>query len=349
MNRKSLLSTHIFLLLVLFSGSLGADKLVYSNPSATISLSPSARVLISQNFTLNLSVSDVTDLYLWVTTIQWNSTVLNLTNYSEGPFLKQGGQTTFMVGKVTPGQVDGLTCSLQGSVPGVSGKGSLATLRFNATMVGATSINIIFSDLLNSAGESIPHNKINSTVTVTVPSHDVSVVSVKPLKTVVGQGCAISINATVQNEGDYAETFNVTTYANTTITGSENVTLPAGDSTTVTLSWNTTAFAKGNYTISAYTWPVRGETDMSDNNFTGGWVVVSMVGDLTGGSANAWDFVPDGVVDGSDLSIVAKCYGSWPGAQPPMVWNVNCDVNDDGVVDGSDLSIIARHFGEGSP
>jgi hypothetical protein len=32
-----------------------------------------------------------------------------------------------------------------------------------------------------------------------------------------------------------------------------------------------------------------------------------------------------------------------------MTWNANCDVNDDGVVDGSDLSIIAKHFGEADP
>jgi hypothetical protein len=114
-------------------------------------------------------------------------------------------------------------------------------------------------------------------------------------------------------------------------------------------TWNTSGFAKGNYTISAYAWPVLGETDTADNNFTDRWVIVSMVGDLTGGSENPWDFVPDGVVDGSDLSIVAKCYGSWPGAQPPMIWNVNCDVNNDGVVDGSDLAIIAKHFGESDP
>jgi hypothetical protein len=32
-----------------------------------------------------------------------------------------------------------------------------------------------------------------------------------------------------------------------------------------------------------------------------------------------------------------------------MIWNANCDVNNDGVVDGSDLAIIAKHFGEGGP
>jgi hypothetical protein len=84
-------------------------------------------------------------------------------------------------------------------------------------------------------------------------------------------------------------------------------------------TWNTTGFAKGNYTLSAYAWPVPGETDISDNNFTGGWVFVSMVGDLTGGSANVWDFVPDGKCDGKDVSVLAKCFGSIPGCSPPVI------------------------------
>jgi hypothetical protein len=124
--------------------------------------------------------------------------------------------------------------------------------------------------------------------------------------------------------------------------------LASRDSTVLNITWDTISFANGNYSISAAAEILLGETDTADNNFTDGWVMVTRVGDLCG-TGNAWDFVPDGVVDGSDLSIVAKCYGSWPEAQPPMIWNANCDVNDDGVVDGSDLAIIAKHFGEGGP
>ena len=180
-------------------------------------------------------------------------------------------------------------------------------------------------------------------------AYNVAATTVAPLKVVVGQGYCVNVTITAVNEGDFTETFNLTVRANTTSFASQIITLPSGNSATINFTWNTTAFAKGNYTMSAYAEPIPGETSTADNNSTGGWVVVSMVGDLTGGSENPWDFVPDGVVDGSDLSIVAKCYGSWPDAQPPMTWNANCDVNDDGVVDGSDLSIIAKHFGEADP
>jgi len=51
-----------------------------------------------------------------------------------------------------------------------------------------------------------------------------------------------------------------------------------------------------------------------------------MVGDLTGGTPNVWDFVSDGKADGKDISVAAKCFGSAPHPSRPQVWNPNCDV-----------------------
>jgi hypothetical protein len=127
------------------------------------------------------------------------------------------------------------------------------------------------------------------------------------------------------------------------------MTLTSGSSSVIIAVWDTSGFAEGNYTISAYAEPVPEETKTSDNNFTDGWIVVSMVGDLTGGGHSVWDFVPDGYVDGSDLIAVAMCFGSYPGAPPPYRWNANCDITNDGSIDGADLIMIARHFGQTSP
>jgi len=187
--------------------------------------------------------------------------------------------------------------------------------------------------------------------------HDIAIVNITLSKTVVCQGYNCSdINVTVANQGNYTETFNLSAYANDTATGNTtcivtfmNVTLAIGTSTNLTFDWNTTSFAKGNYTISAYAEPVQGEINTANNNFTGGWVVVSMVGDLTGSSTNPWDFVPDGKVDGKDITIVALCYGSAPGRPPPYTWNANCDVNGDGKLDGKDIAIVAIHYGQVGP
>ncbi len=168
-------------------------------------------------------------------------------------------------------------------------------------------------------------------------------------KTVVGQGLNLSIQATTLNTGSYTENFSITAYLNSTSVSSHDVTLDSGASTTVTFTLNTSSFSKGNYTVWSYSWPVLDENETADNNFTGGYVIVSAVGDLTGGTSNVWDFIPDGKVDGKDVSLAAKCFGSYPGCAPPLIWNVNCDVNNDGKVDGKDISLVARHFGEHNP
>jgi hypothetical protein len=172
---------------------------------------------------------------------------------------------------------------------------------------------------------------------VFLPHHDVSVINVASLnKTIVCQGYSMNINVTVTNQGDYAETFNLTAYANATIIGSQNVTLPSGNFRTVTFTWNTTGFAKGNYTISAYAEPVQGETHTADNMLTDGIVKVTIVGDV-----NA-----DGKVNLIDVFSVALAYGSYPGHP---TWNPNYDVNDDHKIDLIDYFTAALSYGKTDP
>jgi len=172
--------------------------------------------------------------------------------------------------------------------------------------------------------------------------HDVAVTSVTSFKTVVFQGYTMNINVTAADPGNYTETFNLTVYVNTSYVTSQVVTLNSGNSTTLTLTWNTTGFAKGIYTISAYAWPVPGEANTVNNNFTGGSVYVSMVGDLTG----ATPFVPDGKCDGRDITAVAKCFGSQLG---DARYNPNCDILNRGRIDGRDITIVAKNFGKQDP
>jgi hypothetical protein len=146
-------------------------------------------------------------------------------------------------------------------------------------------------------------NTTSKTITVRMTGiHDIGVLDVKIAKTLVGQGFTCKINTTIQNQGDYTETFNVTAYANTTVIGTLTANnMLNGTSTVLTFTWNTTGLAKGNYTIWAYAWPVPGETDMSDNTFTGGTVRVAMPGDIE---------EPFGIVDMTDIGWIALAYGS---------------------------------------
>ncbi len=166
-----------------------------------------------------------------------------------------------------------------------------------------------------------------------VLAHDVAVTGIFNSKTVVGQDYSINVNVTVRNQGNFEEAFNITLYANTTAIASPNVTLTAGSSVSLAFVWNTSGFAEGNYTISAYAWPVSGEANMADNTYTDGTVTVAMPGDI----------VPDGIIDIFDITIVALAFGSKPG---DINWNPVADINSDNLVDIFDIVVVALHFGE---
>jgi len=196
----------------------------------------------------------------------------------------------------------------------------------------------------------------------TQPSHDIGILNPEQWKTVVFQGFPLCTYGSIINYGNNDENVSIIAYANGVPFDSKNSTLQAktwnttGFTFTSSFGWNTTGLVKYvNYSLSFYASPVAGETDKADNNFTGGWVFVSIVGDLTGGTSNVWDFVPDGKCDGKDVSVAARCFGGYPGCSPPLIWNANCDITGlifglpDGQVDGRDIALVARHFGEYDP
>jgi outer membrane protein assembly factor BamB len=162
-----------------------------------------------------------------------------------------------------------------------------------------------------------------------VPFHDISIISVKPTKTAVGQNYSLAIDVTIDNRGGFTESFNVTARANGTILQTETVTLENGTETVVSLTWNTTGFSMGNYFISTNATTVFGETFTLDNTLQQGEVTISISGDING----------DGIVDISDASLVG---GYWQTTVPPAPSNV--DINGDNSVDIGDAAIIGGNW-----
>jgi len=180
-------------------------------------------------------------------------------------------------------------------------------------------------------------------------AYDIATTNMTPLKTVVGQGYSININVTVTNQGEFTETFSVIAYANTTQIETKEITLSSGDSTTLTLTWNTTGVAKGNYTVTAEATQLPGETDTTDNTQTDGWIIVAMIGDI---SSPLMPGVPDGKVDMADVGAVARLFGI---AYPDPRYNPNYDITGpttgqaDGKIDMMDIGTVARRFGQVDP
>jgi len=176
----------------------------------------------------------------------------------------------------------------------------------------------------------------NDTVTILYPGHDISILDVASIKSVVGQGYSTYITVSVKNYGIYSETSNVTVYVNASIIGTEEVTLSSATSATLTFIWDTTGFDKGNYTISAYAQPVPNEVEVADNEKSGGTVYVGLPGDI-----NA-----DGGVYIDDIAAIAQIFGTEFGSPS---YKPECDITNDGQILIDDISIAARNFGKTDP
>jgi hypothetical protein len=163
-------------------------------------------------------------------------------------------------------------------------------------------------------------------------THAVAAISAVSAKTVIGKGFSDNVTVQVADNGDYAETFNVTLYANSTVIGTQQVSLNPKDQTTLTFTWNTAGFTYGNYTISAYVWPVPGENNTANNNFTGGVVTVTIPGDVD----------DTGTVNMGDIVSLLRAFSSTIG-MPNYV--ANCDIENNGRIDMGDIVIALRNFG----
>ena len=429
------------LLFLLFAEFLyGAVGEILSNsltdPTAMISVNPSTiKAEVNQTFMINITISNVIDLYGWELKLGWNSTLLEAINVTEGTFLKSDKATLF-VSKVnnTLGYML-LACSLIGDVPGVSGNGTLATVKFYVETWGESILSLYDTKLVNSleqpithattdgtvkiikvpiasftcspspatVGETITFNASASTpnggtisnytwdfgdgnitiayspiithtyssegtynVTLTIIdseglvdhtsllikvlplTHDIAVNLVSAYQSVVGRGFCTYINVTIENQGGYTETFDLMVYANLTLIQAQKVIITAGNLTTLTLIWNTTDMTKGNYIITATATPVGNETDTNDNTKVDGWILISIIGDIT----SSLPSIPDGKVDMRDIAAAAKAFGSYP-SDPH--WNPNSDTSGsvigmpDHKVNMKDIATIAKHFGDIDP
>jgi hypothetical protein len=239
----------------------------YAASSTTVSVSPSTiTASVGQNFTVNVTVSNVYDLYGWQFRLNWTAGLIEVVKVTEGPFLRLGGSTYFYWDiNATAGRMVA-DCTLLGNVPGVSGSGTLATITFNVKGVGQSPLTLWDVVLLNSFEQSITCQVVSG-YGYFKAAHDVAVSAVNVSPLTVLPGDIVYIDVTVQNKGGYTEIFNVTVYANSAVVGVQTVSLDATVSTILHFSWNTGGMGKGDYTISASASVVPGEVNTADNSF----------------------------------------------------------------------------------
>jgi hypothetical protein len=146
--------------------------------TATLSVATAATVPQGSSFSVDVNISNVSDLYDFQFDLAFNPAVLQLTNIVEGGFLLTGGSTFSLPGTIdnTLGNAAANADTLIGPIPGVSGTGELAEFDFTAVAPGISSLtlsNVILQDSTGSLLDSttaVGSVTVQGTTTVPEPS-----------------------------------------------------------------------------------------------------------------------------------------------------------------------------------
>lgn len=267
------------IVIILVAGGIGA-----ASPETVFAVDPKIVVAgLDESFIVNITVSDVSDLYGWQFNLTFDPTIVNVVNVTEGPFLKQAGST--WMPDVTIHNFVGWVFSGDSLFPfpeeGATGSGVLASVLFNVTAEGESDLNLSETVLTTYEPTEpepialIDHTSVNGLFASDL-LRDVAVIGVEVSSTSVTAGDLVFINVTVKNEGEATETFDVTVSYDSTIETKTATGLAPEASEILSFSWDTKGLTEGNYTITAVARTLSGETDIADNTYPGVDVAVTV-------------------------------------------------------------------------
>ncbi len=137
-----------------------------------VSVESNAGVVTGQDFSLDVRVSDVTDLFAFQFDLAFDHNLLSVVSVEEGSFLPGGGFTFFIPGTIdnATGNVAATTSTLIGAVAGVDGAGPLAIINFHALGRGISPLSLSNVLLLDSSLGDIPASTVNGAVAIPEPA-----------------------------------------------------------------------------------------------------------------------------------------------------------------------------------
>jgi len=190
---------------------------------------------------------------------------------------------------VEPGQ--SLTVTFKWDTTGLAEK--TYTIKANASILASAQL----PDQFLEGVDANPGNNIRQTqafITSSPINIAVTTITISPTAIAVGTG-PVSIDVTIENQGNVDETFDTTFYYNSTLTheavliGSQiGVQLSAYSEVTLTFSWDTTSVPRGIYQIFANVSEVPGDMVVDDNTLTYDGQVV-----ITSPPIAAFTYTPD--------------------------------------------------------
>lgn len=282
------------------------------------------------SFDINITIDDVEDMKTIIFNITYNRGVLLELQVTIPPVLGQiptkkliiDDENGFIWVKLTyPNPISTYTPQ------------TLATITFHVEAYGVSPINLTDTSITNSAGGSIAHEVHHGIFIGLI--RDIAVTAIEVHPTVAYQGWLVYINITVKNVGNLTETFTVKAKYDGTLINQTTVTnLPPDNETTVTIVWKTKNVTPcHNYTISAEAEPLPFEINLANNLLTNGTVKIKIMGDIDG----------DGLVTMSDINILIKAFGTYPGHPR---WNSEADLDQNNRISMSDIMLLIPNFGK---
>jgi hypothetical protein len=225
----------------------------------------------SQNFAVNITIDDVGNMLTCEFNLTYNPNVISLVSIEA--FKVQNQTPTLKI--ISDDEIGYVWVKLKYPSPITTTTPTpLVKITFHVNARGVTPLDLTNTILTDSTGQQISHTAIDGFFAALI--QDLSITNVALSSNWVYKGQPVNINVTVKNLGNQKESFDVKTYYDTALIGTQHFTnLDPDAETTLTFIWDTsTAEPCGNYTIKAEVTILPYETNTADNTYIDGNVKV---------------------------------------------------------------------------
>jgi hypothetical protein len=144
MNMKTTKNLAFVLVSIIAISTLFAAFSTANAVGGTVTMSsPPSNLAVGSTFSVDLSIASASNAWQWtVRNVNWNSSVLQAVSVTEGPWLKQDGQSTLWIAPFLYADHIGEIADTRQVQTGVSGSGVLCTITFKVIGYGSSAINI---------------------------------------------------------------------------------------------------------------------------------------------------------------------------------------------------------------
>ena len=264
-------------------------------------------LLAGDTFSVNVTLTDVTDLKSLEFKLSYNATLINATSVSAVKLLNDPSTVNTFIN--TTAKFVWVSVNASEAEP-ASGSGVVANITFIVNAIGEGILDIYdtrIDDRIVRSRTPVLQNRppAEDGYFSNIPAgHDIFVSRITALYTTVTEGDSIPINVTVKNIGAYNETIYLALFYGTTlIENKTSINLNAGQTTVQSFTWDTTGLAAGSYTLKAQAGEVQGETKVSNNVYVFG-KLIAVEGKST--STNMWLYV--GIAAVAIIVVIALVY-----------------------------------------